>query len=305
MKPPFSGLIAAPLTPMNQDGTLNYDRISDLAQAFINNGLSGVFIAGTTGEGMSLSQDERKKLAEAWRNAVDSDFAVVVHVGHNSLSDAKELARHAQENISAEAIALVPPNYHKPAEMADMVDFTAQVAEQAPETPVYYYHIPGMSGVTFEMYELLPLLEKRVPKFAGLKFSADDLMDYGQCLHYKDGKFNMLFGRDENMLAGLSLGATGFVGATYNLAAPLYLDIIDAFRRQNFGEARQLQQQSRTLVQTLQNYGFMPALKATMKFIKLDTGPLRLPQRTLRDDLANALYNDLHRINFFSYCLKV
>ncbi|MBD3274029.1 MAG: hypothetical protein GF372_01890 [Candidatus Marinimicrobia bacterium] len=305
MKPPFSGLIAAPVTPMHPDGSINYDRIPDLAQAFIGNGLSGVFIAGTTGEGMSLSQDERKKLAEAWRDAVNSDFAVIVHVGHNSLADSKALARHARDQIKAEAIALVPPHYHKPAEMADMVDFTVQVAEQAPGTPVYYYHIPEMSGVTFEMYKLLPLLEKSVPEFAGLKFSADDLMDYGQCLNYKDGKYNILFGRDENLLAGLSLGATGFVGATYNVAAPLYFQIIDAFQRGDLDTARRLQGQSREMVETMNKYGFISALKATMQFLKLDAGPLRLPQRTLPDDQVNALYNDLHRINFFSYSLKV
>jgi N-acetylneuraminate lyase len=290
---------------MHQDGNINYERIPDLARAFITNGLSGVFVAGTTGEGMSLSQEERKKLAEAWRDAVDLDFAVIVHVGHNSLADSEALARHAEEEIGAEAIALVPPSYHKPAEMADMVDYAVRVAKQAPETPVYYYHIPGMSGVAFEMYKLLPLLEKSVPKFAGLKFSADDLMDYGQCLNYKDGKYNILFGRDENMLAGLSLGATGFVGATYNVAAPLYLQIIDAFQKQDLETARRLQGQSREMVGTMDKYGFIPALKATMQFLKLDAGPLRLPQRTLRDDLANALYNDLHRIDFFSYCLKV
>ncbi len=305
MKPPFSGLIVAPVTPMLKNGDLNLDHVPRLASAFKRNGLSGAFIAGTTGEGMSLSQEERKELAEAWRDSVNEDFALIVHVGHNSLADSKALARHAAKEVKADAIALVPPSYHKPGEMRDMADFIKQVSDEAPETPLYFYHIPGMSGFTFQMHKFIVLLEEEIPAFTGLKFSDDDLMDYGLCLNSHNSRFNILFGRDENLLAGLSLGATGFVGATYNVAAPLYLKIIEAFREQNMDRARELQQQSRILVNTLQKYGFIPALKATMKFLKLDAGPLRPPQRSLREDLVNALYADLHRIDFFSYSLKV
>jgi N-acetylneuraminate lyase len=305
MNPPYSGIIVAPTTPFTAEGKLNTTIIGEQARAYANNGIIGAFIAGTTGEGFSLSTQERLQLAEKWRSSLPEEFALLVHVGHHSIQEAKRLAEHAETEITADAIAAVGPGYHKPQTVQDLVDFCSEIADNAPDTPFYYYHIPGVSGVQFQMRDVIEMMAEEIPTFIGMKYSHDDLLDFGLCLDYQKGKYNLLFGRDENMLAGLATGAAGFIGSTYNIAAPLYHGIIEAYQSGDIEKAQKKQGQSRLLIRTLEKYNFMPALKATMGLIGIDCGPLRLPQRTLPEDQVQALYADLHRINFFSYALQL
>src|SRR4051794_19080393 len=109
----FEGLIAATFTPLHADYTLNVDVIEPYARFLEQQGVRGVFACGTTGEYSSLTLDERMQVATAWRSALGSDLRLVVHVADNCLSDAQQLARHAQQ-IGADAIAAAPPSYFKP-----------------------------------------------------------------------------------------------------------------------------------------------------------------------------------------------
>ena len=143
------GLIAAPFTPMHADGRINLDIIPSYASLLAKDGVSGAFICGTTGEGSSLTIDERKSIAEAWATACNSlDLALIVHVGHNSVEEAKSLARHAQE-IGANSVAALPPSYFKPGSMEALIAICAEIASAAPALPFYYYHIPS---VTLQMF---------------------------------------------------------------------------------------------------------------------------------------------------------
>ena len=122
MKKTLNGLIAAPFTPFNQDGSLALATVPAFAALLAHNGVSGAFVCGTTGEGCSLTNAERRSVAEAWRAATPPQLALIVHVGHLSLGDARELARHAQE-IGADAIATIAPGFFKPAGPLELADW--------------------------------------------------------------------------------------------------------------------------------------------------------------------------------------
>ena len=119
------------------------------------------------------------------------------------------------------------------------------------------------------------------------------------------GQFNMLFGSDEMLLSSLVVGAHGAVGSTYNFAAPLYNRIIAAFERGDLDEAQRLQGLSVKMIQPLNYYGSpnsnAPSLKAMMKLIGLDCGPMRLPQVALSLDKVDALKRDMEDIGFFEW----
>jgi len=296
-------LMAAPFTPINDDGSVNLEMIEKLAGSLIDNGVRGAFICGTTGEGMSLTVEERMRVAERWVEVARDDLVIIVHVGHTCLSDCKALAAHAQR-IGAHAVSTSAPSFFKPSNVEDLVSFCAQVASAAPETPFYYYHIPSMTGVNLPVVEFLKLGAERIPNLEGVKFTHEDLMDFGLCVDLYDGRFNMLFGRDEILLPALSLGAAGAVGTTYNFAAPLYQGIIKAFDSGDMISARREQVRAQKMVSILLKYGGLPAGKAIMRMIGLDCGGVRPPLRDLskgeRDDLAA----ELQQIGFFDYCSK-
>ncbi len=301
----LSGLIAAPFTAMYDDGSVNLDAIEKQANLLMINGVKGAFICGTTGEGMSLTIEERMKIAERWRDVVArGDLNVIVHVGHTCLIDSKILAAHAQE-IGADAIGALSPFFYKPATVDDLVFFCAEVAAAAPNLPFYYYHIPSMTGVKLPVVEFLRAGGDKIKTLAGVKFSYDDLMDFGLCVNLDNGRFDMLFGRDEFLLAALSLGATGAVGSTYNYAAPLYHGIMDAYRNGDMDAARKGQARSQEMVALLYKYGGLATGKAIMRAIGLDCGGVRPPLRSLSEEQYNQLADDLKRIGFFDYCSKV
>ncbi len=299
----LSGLVAAPPTPMRPDGALNPDRVAPLYRMLRGSGARGAFVCGTTGESMSLSIAERRQVAERWTALAEDDFAVIVHVGHDSLPEARGLARHAQE-AGACAVAAMAPSFFRPAGVEELVAFCARVAAAAPELPFYYYHMPSMTNVAVPVAEFLAAASGRIPTLAGAKFTYEDLLDYGRCLRLEGGRFDMLFGRDEILLCALALGARGAVGTTYNFAAPLYRRVIDAFEAGDLEAARREQARAQEMVAVLYRCGGLAAVKPVMRMIGLDCGEPRLPLGRLSPGEEDELRAGLEAVGFFDYCCR-
>ncbi|MCG8318996.1 MAG: dihydrodipicolinate synthase family protein [Cytophagales bacterium] len=296
----IKGLIAAAYTPMDAKGELNLKVVKSYAAFLQANGVKGTFVCGTTGESTSLTVGERMKVTEAWTCLGLTDFRVIVQVGHNSLKESKRLAKHAQE-AGADAISVIAPSFFKPAEVVDLIGYCADIASEAPVVPFYFYHIPAMTGVNFGMVDFLEQVKGRIPNFAGIKFTHENLMDFGLCLGYKEKRYDMLFGRDEILLGALCLGAKGAVGSTYNFMAPLFNQIIDAFKNGNTEQAGFLQRQVMEFVRVLIRHGGgVVGGKAIMKLVGVDCGPVRLPLKSVKD--TTRLYHDLMQSGFFNYC---
>lgn len=302
MTHPFTGLIAAPFTALRADGALNLNLIDRQVESLLQNNVTGAFVCGTTGEGVSLSTEERMQVAERWAQVSQGRLTLIIHAGHSSLPDARALAAHAQR-IGAQAVAITAPTFFKPAVIEDLVAFSAAVAAAAPALPFYYYQIPAFTGVALPVYDFLVAGAGRIPNLAGAKFTCENLMDYGRCL--RDGRFDMLFGRDEILLSALALGCRGAVGATYNLAAPLYHRIWRAYQAGDMAAAQADQARAMQFIAVFARYGGLPAAKATMKMIGLDCGPVRLPQRNLTAQQRDQLQAELEQIGFFDYCSQV
>ncbi|MGB3005535.1 MAG: dihydrodipicolinate synthase family protein [Chitinophagaceae bacterium] len=298
----IQGLIAAPFTPMHKDGSLNVSIIPAYYEMLKANGIKGAFICGSTGEGVSMSVKEKKAVAEAWAACTkgDGDFVVMPLLGGTSLTDCKELALHARE-IGLDAVSFTAPFYFKPANVEMLAQCCIEIASVVPDLPFYYYHIPVLTGVGISMYDLLQAIDGRISNFAGIKYTHEDFMDFLSCLHFQNGKYDMLWGRDENMLPALALGAKGAVGSTFNYAAPLYYNLIDAFNNGNFKKAQTLQQQSIDMIRLLGKYGGIATGKAYMKLIGLDCGEFRLPVKNMTSEQFEIFKTDTEQLNFSSY----
>jgi N-acetylneuraminate lyase len=292
----IDGLIAAPFTPYLPDGEVNTGIIKDYAEKLKRDGLKGVFICGTTGEGMLLTREERKAVAEEWVKYNSPDFKVIVHVGTTSSKQSKDLAAHAQK-IGAYAIGSMGPIFLKPAKLAELLGFCADLASGAPKLPFYYYHIPSLSGVHFPMTDFIKEASGQIPNFRGIKFTDNNFMEMQQCLHMDNGKWDILHGFDELLLAGLALGAKGAVGSTYNYMAAHYNQIVTAFENGQIDEAREKQAISVKVVEVLLKYGgAVVAGKALMKHVGIDCGPCRLPLKNLDEKSLKNLSDEINAI---------
>ncbi len=298
----LTGLVAAPHTPMDSNDyrSLNKHGVAAQYDLLRESGVRGAFICGTTGESLSLTVEERKVLAAAWLTVRDKDFPIIVHVGANSVKEARLLAMHAAG--SADAIAVMAPNFFKP-NLDDLIAYCAAVAEAAPQTPLYYYDIPTMTGVPIPTAHFLEQAAKSIPTLHGVKFTNNDLMMLQECLALE--AFDIVFGYDELLLAGLTLGVKGAVGSTYNFAAPLYRRLIDAFERGDLATARQCQLQSVRMIRILQDFGFSRASKAMMRLVGVDCGPVRLPLRAMTETEMRELARRLEGMDGFSRPIRV
>nr|XP_051697381.1 N-acetylneuraminate lyase isoform X3 [Oryctolagus cuniculus] len=239
-KKQLQGLVAATITPMTENGEVNVSVIGRYVDYLVKEqGVKRVFVNGTTGEGLSLSIAERRRLAEEWVAQGRSKLEqVVVHVGALSLKESQELAQHAAE-IGADGIAAIAPFFLRPQSPDVLVHFLKEVAAAAPALPFYYYHIPAVTGVKIRAEELLDGIQAQIPSFQGLKFSDTDLLDFGQCVdQHGPRRLAFLFGVDEQLLSALVMGATGAVGSTYNYLGRRTNMLLEAFQRGELSSAR-------------------------------------------------------------------
>lgn len=270
----LSGLIAAVLTPFHPDGALWLDQIDHQAKRLCAEQVRGVFVCGTTGEGPSLTTDERRAVADRWCRAAGPDLAVIVHVGHASLAEARTLATHAQA-AGAAAIAATAPYFFKPTDAATVAACCADIAAAAPELPIYYYHFPQLTGVTVPAARVVAEAKKIIPNFAGIKFTHDDLADFGRAMDAAP-ELDAYFGREEMLLSALAIGCRASVGGSFNFTASCFNRLLQAFREGDLNTAREIQARMRQLLGCIGTMG-IPAMKAAMSLAGLDVGPPRLP----------------------------
>ncbi len=305
-KKKIEGLIDAPFTPFKENGDINLDPIPQYAAMLKANGLKGVFINGSSGEGYMLTDEERMALAEAWVAAAPEGFKVIVHVGSCCVRSSRKLAEHAAK-IGAWGIGAMAPPFPKIGRVEELVKYIEEIACGAPELPFYYYHIPAFNGAFLPMVKLLEALDGRVPNFAGIKYTFESIYEYNQCRLYKNGKFDMLHGQDETILPCLAMGgARGGIGGTTNYNGRELVGIIDAWNAGDLELARERQNFSQEVINVICHYrGNIVGGKRIMKLIGLDLGKNRTPFQNMTDEEEAAMKAELEAIDFFNRCNRL
>ncbi|NSW94320.1 MAG: dihydrodipicolinate synthase family protein [Bacteroidales bacterium] len=302
----FEGLLAAPFTPMDKQGNVMPDLVPEYYKMLEENGITGAFVNGSTGEGASLSQKEKQIMAGKWAECYKSGgkIRIINLVGGTCYKECIENAIFSFE-AGISAIAVVAPYYFKPPDEGHLAEYCAMVGEAVPQMPVYFYHIPGLSGVNFPMIKFLEKISGMLPNFAGIKYTHEDSMDFLSCLRYMEGAYDILCGKDENFLPSLALGCKAAIGSTFNYAAPLYHELLRNYREDNLHEAQRLQMLSIEMIRLLGKYGGMGVGKAFMKYIGFDCGKFRLPVKNLTDEMYPAFAEDVKRLKMEKYFSRV
>lgn len=296
-------LIAAPFTPFGPDGALDLSVIPAYVDKLCRDGVAGVFVCGTTGEGLSLSEDERKALAQEWRTRTAGRLRLIVHAGHTCLENAMELSRHAQ-TVGADGVASIGPVFFAPSSPQSLAELYAQIAASAPDIPFYYYHMPSMSRVTLNGSECFSEMAARIPNFGGIKFTHEDIPDFQRCLRLAAGTREVFFGRDEILLQGLVSGARSAVGSTYNFAAPLYAGIHEALNEGRLEDAASLQALCVDAIRVMVRFNGLSGIRATLALCGIDCGSPRGPLESLSLSQIKELESALEEIGYLGRIRK-
>lgn len=291
-------LVAPPPTPFDEKGNIKLTQIDKLAAHLRRSGVTGVFLCGSTGEGMSLSIGERKEISEAWSEVAPAhELKTIAQIGANSQRDAIELARHAA-GLELDAVSAHAPCYFRPKTVDQLISFFAPIANSAGDTPFYFYDIPQLTGVDLPTDVFLRHATQQIPTLAGVKFTNPNLALLQKCLREENGRYKVFFGCDEALVAGYCLGARSAIGSTYNFMAPVAHRIIQAFDGGNFEVALSLQSKIVETVDILAEYGYLGAAKVVMEFFDIDCGVVREPLESLNRKQKDKIIQRLTAIGF-------
>ena len=294
------GLVAAVVTPMNAKGDLDLSVVPRVVDYLASKGITGIYIAGSTGEGMSLTDEERRGVAEAYVGAAKGRMKSFVQVGHNSLRASADLAGHA-ESIGADAVSATPTGYFKVSGEAELVEGLLPIVEAAPKTPFYYYHIPFLSGVNLDPIKLTDISMDRLPTFCGIKYSDGASLHNLPLLESVAPGLEFLSGSDEAYLMSLAQGYKAAVGSTYNYAAPIYNNVRKSLSVGDFKRAQVWQKHALEMITAMFETCGRSSLKVMMQMVGIDCGPVRRPIDPASPDQIIALRKRLDTMGWFEW----
>lgn len=297
-------IVAAVHTAFDVHGAVALDVVEQQARFLATQQMQTVFVAGTTGEGLSLREGERADLAVAWVEAGKRHgLRVWVHVGGNDLAAGAALAEQAQA-AGAHGIAALPPHFIKPGSIDELVGACAEIAAGAPELPFFYYDIPALSGVHLSTPVWMEQAMEQIPNLGGVKYTNPDLAGLQECLRLAGEDGIVYYGNDESLLAGLALGAHGAVGSTYNFAAPLAQAVVRAFEAGDLARARHWQFRIVQLVRAIQKHNYLAINKSVLGMLGVEgmqAARVRRPLTSASDAAVAELRAALESLGFFAW----
>ncbi len=268
----LKGIFVALLTPLDSKGKLNEASLRLLVSSAIRRGVNGFYVCGSTGEAFLLTPEERQRILEVVVEENAGRAAVIAHIGAIGTELSLTLGRHAVQ-LGVDAVSSIPPFYYK-FSPDEVVGYYLDLA-QTLDLPLIPYNFPALSGVTLTG-DLVRRLRKD-PRIVGIKFTSNDLFQLGQ-MKSDDKDLVVYNGFDEIFLAGLSMGADGAIGSTFNFMPEKYLAIQKCFEAGDLGQARNWQSQANEVIQALIQTGKMlNAHKYLMDLQGIPCGECRKP----------------------------
>lgn len=266
----LQGIYTALLTPFNNENRVNVKELERLVRHNVRMGVDGFYVGGSTAEAFLLSTEERKLIMDVVKSTAP-EKTLIAHIGSLHEDEAAELAKHA-ETCGYDVISSVAPYYYK-FSFNEVKNYYYRLA-YATELPMLVYHFPAFSGVNMGVAEMKEFLKD--DKFVGIKFTSNDFFMLEQCKAAFPNKV-VYNGFDEMFLAGLSMGADGGIGSTYNLMADKFVEIRRLFQNGEIQKAQEVQKEANRIIALLCKIGVMQSEKEVMNQLGLAFGTARKP----------------------------
>ena len=272
----YKGVIPAFYACYDDEGKISPERVRELTKYFIEKGVKGVYVNGSSGECIYQSVEDKKIVLENVMKEAKGRLTVIAHVACNNTNDSKELAAHA-ESLGVDAIAAIPPIYFRLPEYA-IAEYWNDISDAAPNTDFVIYNIPQLAGVA-----LTPSLfaeMRKNPRVIGVKNSSMPVQDI-QIFKQDAGEDYIIFnGPDEQFISGRLIGAEAGIGGTYGVMPELFLKMDEHFKNGNLELAQKIQYDINAIIyKMVSGHGNMYAvIKAILRENEgLDIGSVRKP----------------------------
>lgn len=279
----YKGVIPAFYACYDKDGMASADGVQALTRYFVEKGVKGVYVNGSSGECIYQSKDEKKLILENVMEAAQGRLTVIAHVACNNTQDSMELAAHA-EQLGADAIAAIPPIYFHLPEHA-IAEYWNDISAAAPNTDFVIYNIPQLAGVSLTM--LLFAQMRKNPRVIGVKNSSMPVQDI-QMFKQAAGEGYVIFnGPDEQFISGRIIGAQGAIGGTYGAMPELFLEMDTCLKRGELEKARDIQYAANEVIYKMcEAHGNLYAVLKEVLHINegLDLGGVRKPLPALVEE---------------------
>ena len=278
----YEGIIPAFYACYDKEGNISPEAVRELTRYFVESGVQGLYVGGSSGECIYQSVAERKVVLENVMAEAKGKLTVIAHVACNNTADSRELAAHA-EGLGVDAIASIPPIYFKLPPHA-IAKYWNDISDAAPNTDFVIYNIPQLAGVSLSV----PLLQEMLknPRCIGVKNSSMPVQDIQMWLDEGALVFN---GPDEQLISGLVMGAAGGIGGTYGASPKLYVELYRCVKAGELAKALDIQNDCcRIIYKMCSGHGNMYGM--IKEILRINGGPdcgsVRLP-------LAELIESDL------------
>ena len=266
----YNGIFTALLTPFDKNNKVNEKELEKLVKFNLDKGVKGFYVGGSTAEAFLLSTDERKQVMDVVK-ASAPNATLIAHIGSINEIEATDLALHAKK-VGYDVISSVAPFYFK-FTFEEIKNYYFRLADAA-NLPMLVYHFPAFSGVNMGINEMGQFLND--DRFLGIKYTSNDFFTMEQCKSNFPKKI-VYNGFDEMFLAGLSMGANGGIGSTYNFMAEKFVKIKSLFEEGKILEAQEVQKEANKIITVLCKIGVMQAEKEVLNQLGFDFGVCRHP----------------------------
>ena len=284
----YKGVIPAFYACYDEEGNVSPEGVRALTKYFVEKGVKGVYVNGSSGECIYQSVEDRKIILENVMKAAEGKLTVIAHVACNNTKESQELAKHA-ESLGVDAIAAIPPIYFHLPEYA-IAKYWNDISEAAPNTDFVIYNIPQLAGVALTQ-SLFTEMRKN-PRVIGVKNSSMPVQDI-QMFKMDGGEgFTVFNGPDEQLVSGLAMGADGGIGGTYGVMPELFLKIFKLTKQGEIKKAQEIQYAADAIIYKMCSghgsmYGIIKAI--LRKREGLEIGGVRKPMPALvESDMAIA-----------------
>jgi len=270
----FKGAGVAIITPMNEDFSVNYEKLGDLLEEQIAAKTDAIIICGTTGESATLSEEEHLEAIKYTIDKVAKRIPVIAGTGSNSTETAIDMSKDAAA-YGADAVLVVTPYYNKATQKGLISHYTA-IANAVPDTPVIMYNVPSRTGCNLQPATVAALF-KNVENIVGLKEASGDISQVAKIMELTDGQIQLFSGNDDQIVPLLSLGGIGVISVLSNIAPTETHDIVMKYLKGDIAGSRDLQLKMLSLIEALFCEVSPIPVKAAMNMMGKACGPLRRP----------------------------
>ena len=233
----YKGIIPAFYACYDKEGEISPEGVEALTKDFVDNGVKGVYVNGSSGECIYQSVEDRKLVLEHVMKAAKGKLTIIAHVACNNTKDSAELARHA-ESLGVDAIAAIPPIYFRLPEHA-IAQYWNDISAAAPNTDFVIYNIPQLAGVALTT-SLFAEMRKN-PRVVGVKNSSMPVQDIQMFCADAGENYVIFNGPDEQFISGRIIGAEGAIGGTYGVMPELFLKMDECIRSGDLKKAKDIQ----------------------------------------------------------------